>query len=42
LPIAGIGEAKSHQVSASDSSSVVQTIVSINKNPYFVGETFSD
>ena len=34
--------AKSIQVSGSDSSSVIQTIVSINRHPYFVGETFSD
>ena len=39
-------ETKSHQVSASDSSSVVQTIVSINKHPAYLGsgnaDTFSD
>ena len=31
--------AKSNTVAGSDSSSV---LVSINKHPYFVGETFSD
>ena len=39
-------ETRSHQVSASDSSSAVQTIVSINKHPAYFGsgtaDTFSD
>lgn len=34
--------AKSIQVSGSDSSSVLQTIVSINKHPYFAGENYSE
>jgi len=38
MMMSSANEAKSQQVSASDSSSVLQTIVSINKHPYFVAE----